>query len=365
MKIGILTYHNALNFGAVLQGFALQSYLQDKGNEVWFVDYRNKAVVYSYKLFAFKRYSHRNPKKFFRRLIRDLYVAKKYQQFDIFVKRYLHLSVGEVYNIQHLKSYDMIVIGSDQLWNKIITRGYDYYYCAKYKDKVNIPTIGYAISINAKSFTDEDKKELSYIVGNFDALSVRESISVDLLKPLTNNPITEVLDPTFIVDKYIWEQQVKTVPEKNYICVYAILNADRLIEEAKKIASRLGKELVIIDPVANWSPYNNYKRLTDPMMFVSYIAQADLVLTSSFHGTAFSIIFNKKFYVIGDDDKNVRMKSFLSSLNLSERIIRFGDKVDFNQAPDYEDVNEKLNTMRTHSREFLLNAIKNNIQKDK
>lgn len=364
MKIGLFTYHYALNYGAVLQAFSLEQYLKELGHVPFFINYENDEVVKSYKLFRFKRHMLKKPGKLISRFIRDMFVMRRYRLFREKVNDMISI-VGnhEDTPLGLIKQCDAIVIGSDQLWNKIITRGYDYFYCAKYKDNINVPTIGYAISINAKSITEEDKKEINSVVDNFDKLSVRESTSIDLLKPLTDKTITEVLDPTFIVDKNIWEQQVKPVSEKNYICVYAILNAERLIEEAKKIAQKIGKELVIIDPVANWSPYNNYKRLTDPMMFVSYIAQADLVLTSSFHGTAFSIIFNKNFFVLGDDDKNVRMSSFLSSLNLSERIIRFGDCVDYQKAPDYVIVNEMLDVMKAHSREFLSNAIGNNIKK--
>lgn len=358
MKIGILTYHYALNCGAALQALALQEYLTSEGHQVEFINYENEKVNLAYKLFRFRVYKKRTPIKSFVRFLNELDRFYRYPLFKRCVKNNLHISDAiQSIDSYNLSKYDTIIIGSDQLWNKKITGGYDFFYSAQFNNKNNTRVIGYAISMNNPTLNETEKEEMRKIVGNFNHLSVRESSSVGLLQPLTSKRVNLVIDPTFLLRKERWMKYVHPVNEKEFICCYPVLNQEKVKERAKEIAKVLNKKLVILEPVADSIFMSGSKKIDTPFDFVSYLANADLVLTSSFHGTAFSLIFQKEFYILGDDKSNVRMKNFLGELGLQERIIPMDSGVDVNNHIDYKEVDKKLEIMINNSKQFLKDSI--------
>jgi hypothetical protein len=358
MQIGILTYYYALNYGAVLQAFALQKHLESLGHQVEFIAYQNPQIVESYRLFKFHEYSKRHISLFFNKLLSDIYTKIKYNKFTKNVNLLLNISSKiQTPNHYNLHKYDLIVVGSDQLWNKIITKGYDFFYCAQFNKSHKYRVVGYAISINTKSISNEEESKLASIIQCFDTLSLRESASVELLSKYSAQKIYSSIDPTFLIAKIQWKKYLRPVLETNYICVYPILNSEKIIERSRHIATMLGKQLVILNPIANCEYTNNNKN--NPLDFVSYIANADIVLTSSFHGTAFTIIMEKNFYVLGDDKRNVRMSSFLSQLGLEDRIIDFDYMPDINNTPHYEQVNQKLSPIIENSKYYIKTILNN------
>ena len=201
------------------------------------------------------------------------------------------------------------------------------------------------------------KKNLKNILNNFDCLSLRESTSVELLQPLTEKEVNLVIDPTFLLSKEEWMTYVQPINEKDYICCYPVLNQKQVKARAKQIAKTLKKKLVILEPVAEGIIFSDGKKINTPFEFLSYIANADLVLTSSFHGTAFSLIMKKNFYILGDDKSNVRMKNFLRDLGIQDRIIPMEQNVNMDNYINYTDVDKKLNIMINNSKRYLDDAI--------
>ena len=358
MTIGILTYHYALNCGAFLQGFALQEMLLNNGHKVEFVNYENDRVNLAYKLFRRNQYNKRHPILCIQKLLNELSRIKRYRIYRASLSEYLRISERiQKKDIYDLTAYDVLIIGSDQLWNKKITGGFDFFYCAQFEKKNGQKVIGYAISMNKPSLNDNEIEDLKKIMTNFDCLSVRETTSAELLQPLTEKKVNVVIDPTFLLSKEQWMKYVKPVKEKEYICCYPVLNQEKVKVRARIIAKSLKKELVILEPVADGIAFSDGKKINSPFEFLSYMANADMVLTSSFHGTAFSLIMNKDFYILGDDKSNVRMKNFLGDLGLQDRIIPMEQDVDINNHIDYVAVVKKLNNMISNSKRYLENAI--------
>lgn len=360
MKIGILTFHNAYNFGAVLQAYALQTFLEEKGHQVEIVDYRNDEVELSYKLFRFKAMPKYNPFRFAAYWITQLFRQKKYNKFKKEVHHLLNES-SQVKNINDpiLAEKDIIVVGSDQLWNRKITGIYDPMYWGYFSKKIKGKVITYAVCMNTDSLTSDDLQFIKNNLDNFSSLSVREDDLADILRPLTSKKIAISLDPTMMVESGIWHKLIKNTPppfKEPYVLVYAILERKKVIENASNFATLHRMRLVIMSPIADVSPFKEYYIPTSPIDFIAAIANAEYVITSSFHGLAFSTIFHREVYVMGDNGKNVRMKSLLRNIGLEDRFVINVNR-EYNKI-DYITVDEKLDKLRSGSQQYLLNAIK-------
>ena len=359
MKIGILTYHYALNYGAVLQGLAMQTFLRGLGHQVVFINYRNSEIENSYKLFKFREYSKRRLGEFFKTFFRDVLTAIKYYKFKRETSKLLSIEKTKQTEQNYcFSNYDRIIIGSDQVWNEAITGGSDYFYNGNFNRKKLIPLIGYAISINKIVLNDDFINKIRSIVKNFLYISIREKESAKVLNDITHNNIYNCLDPVFLISKKEWENMIPFNKNNNYILAYAILNQEKVLDIAKRVSLKYGLELVILNPMANYVHDIRKCISPAPLEFVSFIKNAKLVFTSSFHGTAFSTILEKDFYVIGDDISNIRMKSFLQEINLSNRIIDNFSDVDLHDSINYSEVNEILQIKKNKSTNFLIKSIK-------
>lgn len=360
MKIGILTFHYVYNYGAVLQGFALQTYLSNNGHDVNFINYVNQEVRDSYRLFKFNEYSKKHPTKFFKTLYRDVLTRNKYMAFHKSVNKLICISNDECKkNHFDFSNYDCIIVGSDQVWNERITGGHDYFYKGDFVKISKVKLLGYSVSINNIIDNYEFKNSIISTIENFDHLSIREQDSAKVLSQVCSRDIKCCLDPVFLLSKYDWAKYLtkKTKHNSDYILVYAILNREKVISFSKIISQKYGMRLIILDPIASYETKYRKELFSNPMDFVSLIYNARLIFTSSFHGTAFSIIFEKDFYIVGDDVGNVRMRSLLKELNIMNRIINTIDDVDINKKIDYKSINNILSEKLKSSKDFLNNSL--------
>ena len=359
MKIGILTFHNAYNYGAVLQAYALQTFLKQKGYNVQFIDYRNANVEKDYVLFKRKQILRKNVFYAAKYCINETYRYIKFKSFHKNVVSILNIS-SPIQGTDDIKSmnYDVILIGSDQLWNTKITDGYDSFYWGFFPAGTSRKVITYAICMNVELLTDKDKEIIKRGLNNFSYLSVRESNLRNILESLSKKNIYMSVDPTFLLDRVSWKEVIEhnhSLPTK-YVLVYAILESDKVIKNAKKLADMKQMKLIIMKPIAEVKAFKGYYQPSSPFGFISAIAYADYVVTSSFHGLAFSLIFKKQFYVMGDSGKNERMKSLLSNLDISERFIESIDSAPTSSI-NYSNVSPKLDNMRSASFNYLNEAI--------
>lgn len=360
MKIGILTFHNAYNYGAVLQAYALQCFLKGEGHQVEIVDYHNYKVDQSYIVFRRRNILRLNFIKAISSLLISIYRSSLYPRFKKNVEKRLCLS-DRVYKLNDtpIINKDVIVVGSDQLWNKKITGLHDPFYWAEFTKQSNVKAITYAVCMNLESLTEEDLDTIKENLQNFSSLSVRESNLASLLQPLTPMHIHISLDPTLMVERTLWTNLLKNEKKsfKNpYILVYAILERQKVIENAKRFASSHNMQLVVMSPIAEVKPFKKYFQPSSPLGFMNAIAHASCVITSSFHGLAFSIIFHKEFYVMGDSGRNERMKSLLNSLGIGSRFVSEIEEAD-SAVIDYKMVENKLRILRSDSQNYLKEAI--------
>lgn len=364
MKIGILTFHNAYNYGAVLQAYALRSFLESNGHDVEILDYHNSQVDQSYVIFKRKEIFRRNFIKAIQYVITCCFRSSLYPRFKKNSMALMNLS-HSVYDLKDsaIVSKDVIVVGSDQLWNKKITGQYDPFYWAEFTKQSNVKAITYAVCMNADQLNDQDIIFIQSHLTNFDALSVREQGLADKLRQLTNQKITISLDPTLLVEPDFWKTKVKKTEEfqkKPYILVYAILEKKRVISIAKQFAKRMKMPLVVMNPIADAKPFSRYYQPDSPFGFFSAIANAEYVITSSFHGLAFSVIFHRNVWVMGDSGKNERMKSLLSSIGILDRFIT-NDKTHIDECNiDYSEVEDRLKVLREDSKRYLINSLISN-----
>ena len=220
MKIGILTFHCAHNYGAVIQCYGLQQYLKSLGHEAYVIDYRPYYLdVYKLPQLSISRI--KDIPTYLKTLVKHILVGnvdeKRYQAFEDFIAQRLNLISYTPH--QDYSDFDAIVVGSDQIWNPMVTGGCfdDEFFGFNAKCKV----ISYAASSRFVSLSDEQKVYLKSRLDKIDSISVRESSLKKLLQPLTDKPIAHVIDPSFLPDVVEYENLCPPIKEKkDYVLVY-------------------------------------------------------------------------------------------------------------------------------------------------
>lgn len=366
MKIGILTYHRAHNYGAVLQACALKTFLLKQGHKVELIDYWPIYRKGMYDLFDFSYLSHRIG--IFKKIIRTikhviLFPEKliRYRKFVNFIESNFNINNKNIFvNGKNVPiGFDVYIFGSDQIWRKNKFNnynGYDPVYWGRYPINSDVKKISYAASMGVMEI---DKSEINFIekhLKNFDLISVREKKLIELLQPFSNKKIIEVLDPVFLLKYHDWmaiASQNIILPKK-YLLFYHLVNSKEATELVNKISERL--RLKIIE-IKGWvelirNPFR-CKHTVGPNEFIALFAKASFVVTTSFHGTAFSIIFKKQFFTLGMRNNADRVKNLLDKLCISNRYI--DDVYDYEDPEDidYNLVNSLLNKEIKKSACFL------------
>ena len=210
-------------------------------------------------------------------------------------------------------------------------------------------------------WNDEAKSFYLKSLENFDSLSVRESSMKILLQPLIGKKIEEVLDPTLLADSCIWKNIIKKPYIKyKYVLVYQVRSDKNTLRIARQIANEIGA--VVIEVMANFFIkdcfHKNKIQCASPEEFIGFIKNASFIVTTSFHGTAFSIIFNKPFYCVTlNDGEDSRSASLLKSIGLENRMIQKDSSPKFSDV-DFNYANESLSLQKKESLYFLNKAIR-------
>ncbi len=366
MKIGILTFHYAYNFGALLQAYALQQFLTGKGHEVEVIDYRNPAIVNSYDYDSWQKFRHARWGERIS-LIRfwlnmSGYWHRRKRHFRQFVRQHLRLSATR-HDAGSLatSTYDAFVIGSDQVWNIRLTDGFDPCYWGNFNTPHPHTKMAYAVSCGRPEFFSPAEKEtLRRYLANFERVSVREDTLRTFLHGLLPSPPRLVLDPTLLVDRAAFRQITgKRVFPFPYVLVYAVEQHPALLDIAKACARKLHARVVHVEMKTcktTLRPPHGI-RLYDPTFpeLLSLFQYAECAVTLSFHGVALSLIYEKDFYALRGSSMD-RVLSLLGQLGLTERVLD-GDSVPHLPAIDYVAVNRKLEAMRRDSAAFLQEAL--------
>lgn len=335
MKTGIITFHTANNYGAVLQCYALSESIKDLGHEVELIDLP----------------LHEKPKNL-RPLLRNKVLSMAFSSFrDTFLPKVVKPSVEK----------DVYVFGSDQVWNPQITKKHCLSFFGSWV-KNNKPKIAYAASFGLATWdfpklTLEVKKELS----TFNALGIRESTGVSICKDQFDLDTTQVLDPTLLRTDYssVFKER-KT--SKSLVC-YIFGKDEQKMDQLRNIANRLELQAVLLNDA-------RFRRDIKSVLFpsvakwLSYIESSQFVITDSFHCMVFAIIFKKNFIAIPAIQARAgRMVSLLESLGLESRFFNTLEEAQNSdvilQDIDYSVVDKKLEDLRANSLEFLKDSLDN------
>lgn len=354
MKIGLLSFHCAHNYGAVLQAYALQEFLTSLGHDAEFIDYRPYYLYSSYSV-------NTTNKSFLNRLIQSPLNSMRRlrnDRFNNFIRNNLAIS-KEANTAQEITGdYEAYVLGSDQIWNQNITKG-DLVFFGAFNRSAGSRLISYAASSEAPhegatlDFSSEQKN-----LKEFSSISVREDQLREQIQPLVDVPVTTVLDPTLLADASIFEPIAENIESKDYLVIYQVKNDKSAMPVARAIRkmNSIGKIVKLTPHVSKFDFLNSYST-SSPERFVGLFRGCNYVVTTSFHGVIFSIIFKKQFVCIMDKSRgNYRIANLLKKLGISNRMIYSADEIP-SEAIDYDLVTEKVIELRGQSREFLVSAL--------
>lgn len=329
MKIGILTYHRAENYGALLQAYALRTYLQSQGHDVSFVDYWPDYHVNYFKVFSWKRFKSATWKiKIIYFLEATIWLpAKKFRQKQL--KRFIHERLGmeekPLYNENSkvTEHYDVVVYGSDQIWRKQNMGGVgfdDWYFGAG--NVLADKRIVYAGSMGTVKTTPADDTYIKEKMQHFQAISVREA---DLQGYLQSQGVESkfVIDPVFLLSKEQWLTVAdKTQVKGKYILFYNLLNRPESVHFAERLSKETGLTIKEINKKKSFKHLGKrYISGASVEEFLRLVHDAEYVVSNSFHGVAFSLIFQKRVYAVGMGEKANRVISLLEMAGISERYI--------------------------------------------
>lgn len=370
-RIATMTFHFAHNYGAMLQAYALEKAINKMGFECYVLDYRlnyiNRWYGIKTKDDLCKEYGIiLGTLKYYSRCIKGYYKKnndtpqKKY--FNSFMRKKLTLSNHVFYQPEDLSktNYDIIVLGSDQIWNSDLTGGLAKEYFGYYFNK-KTTIISYAASCGKGSMPQEYKNEYKALLSNINRISVREHALAENIKTVYGMDAESVLDPVFLLEKEDWNvlasQSNKKIDGK-YLLIYAFQTSDDIYRVAIRIAKERNLKLISIC----YEPIGHYKEIEElfdcsPEEFISLIKNADFVCTSSFHGMAFSLIYNKNFYCMGHPLYSARNRELLSRLNLESRLFYKEKEIKRITDCDYSKVNSLLEEEKRISISFLQHAI--------
>lgn len=364
MKIGILTFYYAHNYGAVLQAYALLTYLRKKGHESYIIPYKNKEILKMYPprlkpLIAKKNII--NPMKWslcFSELKKVLCSKKEWQRqynkFENFISNYLVEDETKPWN-NIANSMDIIFFGSDQIWEQNIIGQNERIYLGDFQTRAK------KISYAASCFSEKSvfTKYMIEKLKDFSLISVRENKLSERLKKELQKDIYIVCDPVFLLDKSVYKKLVsKNIDYGKYVLFYFV-SEDK---ELQKICNRIRKQKKIRVIEIHYFKMQIRKKIDSyydigPIEFLTLFYHADFIFTNSFHGTAFSIIFEKDFLV---KSMNIRLFNLLRLMNLENRIINTYEewkKTKKSTAIDYDKVNIFRKRYIKRSKKYIEKAI--------
>lgn len=370
MKVALLSFHNAYNYGAALQAYGLQKAVEKLGAECEYIDYVNpfrKAAYHMPSQFA-GAICHKRYRQAVRIMAGTPFMAQRKHAFRRFYDSYLKTTDKTYHNSQEAAElndiYDKFIVGSDQVWN-YEHNGTDWAYLLDFVVD-DQKKISYSSSFGLSTIPTEYKTFYKKYLTRFERLAVREEIGIKLVKSLTGRDAHLVLDPVFLAGTEIWDSIRKNAPcttRDNYIFFYTndkqqIQNFLHTGYPMEGLTSHILSSHVTLSDFV--SPTVKVRIAMSPESFLNEIAGAKLVVTASFHCTAFAIMFHKPVCVIlsGNRGKDERLRNLLRITGLESRILKLDMTAqEINEAIDYNKVDNALKPYYEKSWEYLRHAV--------
>jgi Uncharacterized conserved protein len=367
MRVGLLTYHFSDNYGALMQAFGLREWLRRRGVEAVFINYHPTHVESGGKI-ALGRGLKANIKTLYlaasharRRFLGDKRLWQAFEDFrgkELGVQGRRMLTRSE---LGELPKFDLLVCGSDQIWNPSDHYGLDEVYFLDFPGAERARRISYAASFGRAHLATEYGARAAELIRNLDAISVRERSGADIVARLVGRDAECVPDPTILLGDFSELLERNPVAEKGHVLCYALRTAEGVRQAAQLVALENGGEIL--------SPENPHRRWREvgktvypsPGEWLSLIANASAIVTNSFHGVALSLVLKRPFVAIALPGARAafseRVRNLLTDVGLEDRLVPAEQPQEalskLQEAIDWHDVDGRLAQLRTAGERFL------------
>lgn len=362
-KIGIMTMHKVLNYGSALQAYALQHYISSTGNDVELIDYifpngkrKSAGSIKAAIINSIANFLVYFPKK------------RKKQRFAAFYNSYFNCTKEQFNSPEELMSFksyhDVLITGSDQVWNpKHIKDDLSFFLPFAGKE---MPKYAYGSSFSTATIPDSLSETFRKNLMRYNRISVREKSGLEIVKKLTGEDADFVCDPTLLLTKEKWSAMADKAdskfkfPKGKYILVYLLRYAydpyPAVTDIINKIQEELQLPIVVLDPSLSESKFKNSTNVRDagPLEFLKLVRDAAFVVTSSFHGTAFSLNLEVPFFsIIKERGRfDTRMVDLLDCVG-AKRDIVYNCPIDKSIEMDYSRIKDKIADFRSISQKYI------------
>lgn len=353
-KIGLLTFQNTTNFGSMLQSYALYKTIQRLGGNCELINYSCPTI--EERELPLKLQACRSPKRLLKWLLCYRFSHIKYEKFqdffeDNFENKTVRCTKDELITLE--TEYDRFIVGSDIIWGLDIT-GNDYTYFLDFVTGKKKYAYAASFGHDRLPFPISEIKKMKELMTKFDGISVRETSGMEIVKELSGKEATLVSDPTFLLERKDWEAKISSstvLKDRNYILVYFAYDEKYTFQLAKTLAKKTGCQIVYIhNSTLNYPGVKNIKTASVED-FLWLIRNAEYVISGSYHGVVFSIIFNKNFYYINKKYTS-RIKSLMDIFGLQDRILS-EENIETLSNINYGPVNSILNNFANQSKVVL------------
>lgn len=350
--VHILTFHRALNYGAVLQCYGLYKTIS-KITNCDVIDYRADCIERRYKI-CNKNSSIRG---FIKALVMAPVVKRKRKKFDSFIKDNIMTTnvIQDKETLRNIKwsDFDFYCVGSDQVWNLDLINSDTSFLFDFVQDRIN--KFSYAASIGTDIQTEWEDIYKKFLK-SFNAVSVREKTAQNQLNQCGIEASVEI-DPVFLLTREEWLQKSRQVEHEPYILIYLLQKANLFMKAAVDYAQKHAKKVIVISTGVKRNHDATYVSDCGPEEFLGYFANADMVFTNSFHGIAFSILLNKQFYYQFQENKvktNSRLYDIIKLFHLEKRDVAC---IQDETVVDYKEINQIIEAERECALKYLYNQI--------
>lgn len=356
-KIGILTFHKEINAGANLQAYALTCFLQNNGFDSEIIDFIPNSEVD--RRSPLRKFLHLLKTRLNAKTRREENVKKEFEQFQ---KNNYLLSKDSYYGDADFVSmipnkYDVLISGSDQILNLTLSgNSIAYYLPIK-----NVKKISYGSSFGRENISFLEKEAVKKYLCSFSHLSFREESAYQIVSSLIKvKEKNIVLDPVFLLTKHDWQKFVINAAQSKYVFVYCMETSEWLKKTIQHVHKLYPDYDVIVVFGSNSEFKLNFKHkkylCVNPNDFISFLVNSEIVITNSFHGIAFSILFEKQFYCCAHSSRNTRLENLLTDAGESKNIIS-KETISFSVI-DGQKCMKKLEKKLSMSKQYLLQSIK-------
>jgi len=359
MKIGIVTQPLAANYGGILQNYALQTFLIRMGHEPitirigkkTYMDYFKRLIIHIIKLLlARKTVLPEAPYQF----------KKKQSGMEVFIKNNIKTTpIKRWFESEDIVKYNIesIIVGSDQVWRPNYNAHIEDMFL-NFASNFNIPKIVYAASfgVNDWVYNNEQTVACKKLIQQFKSVSVREYSAINLCKNyLDRFDAIWVVDPTMLLNKKDYELLCSFVPKPkdNFLFAYVLDHNKNITDFIYSKAKGLGLKVVLL------SAGTNARKKDTVESWLSNFRDASYIITDSFHGTIFSLLFQKKFITIRNISRgNARFDSLISAFNIHNRFVDINSLEFNNEEIDWDFIDNRLDYFRKISMKYLHNSLK-------